>query len=67
MKKFVLLLMILAMIFAFAGCGEKKTLRCDNCGADVQVAANSEMTDEWIIYCEECEASLGFNTLVSEE
>ena len=52
---------------ALAGCGEKKTLSCDNCGADVQVAANSEMTDEWIIYCEECEASLGFDTLVSEE
>ena len=67
MKKFVLLLMILAMIFAFTGCGEKKTLTCDHCGADVQVAADSEMTDEWIIYCDECEASLGFNTLVSEE
>ena len=33
MKKFVLLILTLAMIFSFAGCGEKKTLRCDHCGA----------------------------------
>lgn len=67
MKKIIAFMMILTALLALAGCGEKKTLRCDHCGADVQVAANSEMTDDWIIYCEECEASLGFNTLVSEE
>ena len=67
MKKFVLLILTLAMIFSFAGCGEKKTLRCDHCGADVQVAANSEMTDDWIIYCDDCNVKFGFDTLVSEE
>ena len=67
MKKFVLLILTLAMIFSFAGCGEKKTLRCDHCGADVQVAADSEMTDDWIIYCDECNVKFGFDTLVSEE
>ena len=67
MKKFVLLILTLAMIFSFAGCGEKKTLRCDHCGADVQVAADSEMTDDWIIYCDDCNVKFGFDTLVSEE
>ena len=67
MKKIIALMMIFAMLLAFAGCGEKKNLTCDHCGKDVQVVADSEMNDEWIIYCDECNINLGFNTLVSEE
>ncbi|MBR3869499.1 MAG: hypothetical protein IKM66_09325 [Clostridia bacterium] len=67
MKNFIALLMIFAMLFAFAGCGEKKILRCDNCGADVQVDADSNMDDSWSIYCGTCNVKLGFDTLISEE
>lgn len=67
MKKFILILMILSMIFAFTGCGEKKTLTCDYCGADVQVAEDSDITDEWLVCCDDCNVKYGFDTLVAEE
>ncbi len=67
MKKFTALLMIFAILFAFAGCGKKKVLKCDHCGSDVQVDADSNMNDDWIIYCETCNVKFGFDTLVSEE
>lgn len=67
MKKIIAFMMILTALLALAGCGENKTLRCDHCGTDVQVAADSEMNDDWIIYCDDCNVKFGFDTLVSKE
>lgn len=63
-KKFVLLSLVLAMLFAFGGCGEKKILKCDNCGNDVSADADSNVEDDWIIYCAECEEELFSDGLV---
>lgn len=66
-KKIVCLSLVFVMLFAFAGCGEKVTLKCDKCGKDVSADADSNMTDEWIIYCEECEKELFSDGFVPEE
>lgn len=58
MKKFVLLLLALAMLLTMAACGATKTLHCDGCGTEVTVEASSNMEEDWIIFCGECNEEL---------
>ena len=53
-KKLCLILAFVLMLSVFVGCGKMKTLKCDGCGTEVEVKESSNMTDEWIIYCEKC-------------
>ncbi len=61
MKKLLAILLIMAMLVMLGGCGEPKILTCDGCGAKVEVDADSNMTDEWIVFCEECEKDPALN------
>lgn len=64
MKKLVLLIALVGVMLAMLnGCGEKKTLICDGCGKEVQVKADSNMDDSWIIFCADCEKELGLDEL----
>ena len=54
MKKVLILGLIFAMLLSICSCIKLKTLTCDGCGKEVEVAESSNMNDEWIIYCEEC-------------
>ena len=67
MKKVLLLLLIAALLLtALAGCGKTnilspaktKTLHCDACSKAVEVEEDSNMEEEWIIYCPECNEKL---------
>ena len=57
-KKIIVLLISLAVALALFACGEKKVLHCDHCGAEVSVEAKSNMEEDWIIYCAECNEML---------
>ena len=57
-KKTLVLAMALLLSLSVSGCGEKKTLHCDHCNTEVKVGAKSNMTEEWIIYCEDCNEEL---------
>lgn len=59
MKKFFIVLLVLAMLMMLAGCGKTRTVTCDVCGADIEIAEDSNITDDWIVFCEECEAKIG--------
>ncbi|MBR2715713.1 MAG: hypothetical protein IKB73_05890 [Ruminococcus sp.] len=52
-KKILALLLIVILAFSLFGCGAK-TLHCDNCKKEVTVKKNSNMEEDWSIYCEEC-------------
>lgn len=68
MKKIMCLLFVFAIVLALCGCFRMKTLRCDGCGIEVTVKESSNMTDEWIIYCEECnEKFFGDNPLFARK
>ncbi|MBR5479159.1 MAG: hypothetical protein IKU84_03190 [Clostridia bacterium] len=54
MKKILIFALLAALLISVCGCVKMKTLVCDGCQKEVQVAESSNMTDEWIIYCEEC-------------
>ena len=47
----VLLVIIFGGIFLI---GNKKTLHCDSCDKIIRVSKRSEMEEDWMIFCEEC-------------
>ena len=57
MKKIMCLLLALVLLLTLFGCG-KKTVTCDGCGTEIDVTGNSKVTDEWIVYCKDCELEL---------
>ena len=58
MKKIIVLFITAFMLVSLCACGEKKILKCDGCGKDVEVDASSDMTDEWTVFCSDCEKEL---------
>lgn len=58
-KRIAAFLLALVMVLALTACGGSKTLHCDRCGAEVTVVKDSNMTEDWIIFCKECEEEIG--------
>lgn len=57
MKKILIALMILLALLTMFGC-KTKTLHCDHCGKEVTVEESSNMEEDWVIYCKECNEKL---------
>ena len=57
-KKFVALLLVTVLLCAFVGCGATKIVHCDRCGTELEIEADSNMTEDWIILCEKCESEV---------
>ena len=55
MKKVLILFLVLALLFCMTSCGKTKILHCDHCNAEIEVDANSNMDESWLVYCEECD------------
>lgn len=53
-KRILCTLLCFISLLSTAGCGETRTLHCDGCGIGVEVDADSNMDEDWIIFCEEC-------------
>lgn len=65
-KRILSLLILAAMVLALAACGEPKTVHCDRCGAEIVLEADSNIDEEWILFCGDCEEELyGDNPLIS--
>jgi len=62
-KAIAIFLALSAMLLVLTGCGEKKTLHCDRCNTAVEVEADSNMTEEWILFCAKCAKETGVDTL----
>ena len=58
MKKVIILLSVVALLLALAACGATKILHCDHCGEEVEVEADSNMEEDWIVYCGKCNEEL---------
>ena len=66
MKKLICLLLALVLVLTLAACGNARTVTCDGCGEEIKVKGNSNITDEWIVYCKTCETELfGEDGLIS--
>ena len=56
MKIWKLLCLVLAAAMLLPGCGkETRTVICDGCGAEILVKKDSNITDDWIVFCKTCE------------
>ena len=67
MKKIVCLMLALVLMLTLVACG-KRIVTCDGCGGDIEVKNNSNVTDEWILYCSKCEVELfGEDGLISAD
>ena len=67
MKKILCVIMTIVMLFAFTACGKTKVLHCDKCGKEVAVKESSNMEEDWILYCGECNEELFGGTLVEKQ
>ena len=56
--KIMCFLLAMAMLLLSACGKEQRTVICDGCGAQIQVDADSNITDEWILFCGTCEKEL---------
>lgn len=54
MKKRWIIAAILGALLLLSSCGATKTLHCDGCGKDVTVSESSNMEEDWLVYCEDC-------------
>ena len=59
-------LVAVVMLLSLSGCG-RKVLHCDNCGKEVKVSSSSNMEEDWMIYCGDCQKELGLENVVPEE
>ncbi|MBE6688405.1 MAG: hypothetical protein E7588_03885 [Ruminococcaceae bacterium] len=58
MKKLIYLFVTMCILLTITGCAKTKTLHCDYCNKDVKVKESSNMEENWIIYCSECNNEL---------
>lgn len=65
MKKLIILLSVVALLLALAACGATKILHCDHCGKEISVKESSNMEEDWIIFCDNCNSGFfGDDTLL---
>lgn len=64
-KRIFTAILVLLMLLSLAACGgEKRIVHCDYCGDEVLIDADSNMEEDWIIYCGPCNEELFGGTLV---
>ena len=58
-KMISLILCLLAALLLLSACGQSKIVHCDRCGKEIKLSADSNITEDWIVFCKECEAEIG--------
>ena len=60
MKRLIAALLLVLALPGLAACGgETRIVHCDRCGKEVVLPADSKITEDWILFCKECEAEIG--------
>ena len=56
MKLWKILCPVLALAMLLPGCAkEARTVTCDGCGEEISLPKDSNITDDWIVFCKTCE------------
>ena len=54
--KFWKVVCVLLVLLLLVGCGKgNRIVHCDGCGCEIKVEQDSNITDEWIVFCKEYE------------
>ena len=69
MKRTLLLCLLLTLLLLLGGCKkETRVVHCDRCDAEIAVEADSNITEDWIVFCKTCELeAFGGTGVVSGE
>ena len=60
MRRLIAALLLVLVLPGLAACGaETRTVHCDRCGKEVVLPADSKITEDWILFCKECEEEIG--------
>ncbi len=54
MKRLLAIVLLIVALLSLAGCGEPRIVHCDRCGVEIELDANSNITEDWIVFCEDC-------------
>ena len=57
MKKITAFILTGLLLLSLTSCATK-VLHCDHCGTEVKVKESSNMEEDWIIYCADCNEKL---------
>ena len=58
-KRMLVLLLVIAFVLGMAACGKTKIVHCDRCDAEIEVKADSNVEEDWIVFCADCEKEVG--------
>lgn len=55
MKRFMIFLLTAACLLGLCGCQKTRIVHCDRCGEEIEVKEDSNITEDWIVFCKNCE------------
>lgn len=58
MKRRIFLTALVLIFGVCLGCGKTRIVHCDHCGKELTVSESSNVTEEWVLYCEDCQKEL---------
>lgn len=66
-KRFFALIALLVLLASLAACGgEPRIVHCDRCGEEIRLDSDSNITEDWIVFCKTCEEeAFGDNPVIS--
>ena len=54
-KRIFIITLSVFMLLLMNACGKTKILHCDSCNKEVLVSESSNMEEDWIVLCQECD------------
>lgn len=63
-KKTIVITALVCAMLMLGGCEGNKILHCNNCNKELKVRESSNMTEDWTVYCSDCEELLGLADIV---
>ena len=54
-KRIYIITLSVFMLLLMNACGKTKILHCDSCKKEVLVSESSNMEEDWIVLCQECD------------
>ncbi len=59
---------LLCLLSLLPGCAKSRIVHCDRCGAEITLNADSNIDEDWIVFCKTCEEeAFGDNPVVSRD
>ena len=58
MRRLIAIALLVLALLALCACGRTRVVHCDGCGKEIQVDASSDLNEDAIFLCEDCQKLL---------